>query len=48
MVDIDNRILVLKTALLIEGMTTVFLAELIEVKDYRKSKSFSGNAGLFD
>lgn len=27
-------------------MTTVFLAELIEVKDFRTSKSFSGNPAL--
>ena len=46
MVNIDNRLIVLKTALVIESMTTIFLAELIGVKNYRTSKSFNGNSAL--
>ena len=45
-VNINNRIYVLQTALLIEKLTTIFLATLLDAKEYINGKSFNGSSAL--
>lgn len=45
-VDVDARIPILKSSLLIEGMTSTFLARLLGIADYKTTKSFHGSSAL--
>ena len=45
-VNVDNRLYVLKTALLIEKLATRFLATLLDAADNINGRSFSGSSAL--
>ncbi|RVT76701.1 hypothetical protein EOD40_09385 [Flavobacterium sufflavum] len=44
-IGLDNRGTILTASLLLENLTSVFLAQLLGIKDYKKTKSFGNKSG---
>lgn len=44
-INLEDRKDILKTALILENTTSIFLAELLGIKNYKESKSFGNTSG---